>query len=304
MITSRELKQFVAEPFFDRKLLLEKNSNFPKISIIVPSYNQGEYLERTLLSILNQNYPNTEIIVIDGGSNDSTTEVIKKYEEFIDFWVSEKDSGQSNALNKGFDKASGDIYGWQNSDDIYLPGVFQKVLKLFGEMEHKKVIYGNWVSIDQSDNIVDKTFALPPVIPHFPYENMDSYNQTMFWRRDVHERFGIHDENLHRVMDNDMILRFILREGVGSFHKMDEFTGAFRRYEGQKTSEVAIDEVHLKEEAYLEEKLGFPPRNSFFGIFYRIRYRVFKLYHSLKEGGVKYTLDKIREGLRRKKSLL
>ena len=103
----------------------EVDERFPKISIVMPSYNQVQFIERSILSVLNQDYPNIELIIIDGGSNDGTVEVIKKYEKHITFWVSEKDKGQSDALNKGFKHCTGEIYGWLNSDDLYLPNAFK-----------------------------------------------------------------------------------------------------------------------------------------------------------------------------------
>lgn len=99
-----------------------------KFSIVIPSYNQGNFLERALLSIIKQGV-DTEIIFIDGGSTDSSVEIIKKYENKIAYWVSEKDKGQSNALNKGFIKATGDIFGWLNSDDVYMRGLLRRCLK-------------------------------------------------------------------------------------------------------------------------------------------------------------------------------
>jgi len=95
---------------------------WPKISIITPSYNQGRYLEKTIRSVLLQGYPNLEYLVVDGGSNDKSVEIIKKYEPWIDYWISEKDSGQSHAINKGIEKSSGDLLGWLNSDDYLLQG--------------------------------------------------------------------------------------------------------------------------------------------------------------------------------------
>ena len=90
---------------------------FPKITIITPSYNQGQFIEETILSVINQGYPNLEYIIMDGGSTDNTVEVIKKYSDHINYWVSEKDKGQSNAINKGLHRATGDIINWLNSDD-------------------------------------------------------------------------------------------------------------------------------------------------------------------------------------------
>ena len=125
--------------FFTIIFLLEINqsgicknkTNYPKISIVMPSYNKVKFIERSILSILNQDYPNTELIIIDGGSDDGTIDIIKKYDHKISYWVSEKDQGQSDALNKGFKHCSGEIYGWLNSDDLYLPNAFKNAISVF-----------------------------------------------------------------------------------------------------------------------------------------------------------------------------
>src|ERR1044071_6876404 len=100
-----------------------------KLSIITPSFNQGRFLEETILSVLNQGYEPLEYIVIDGGSTDESVSIIRRYEDKIDYWVSEKDRGQVHAINKGLERATGDILAFINSDDVYFPGVFKTVMK-------------------------------------------------------------------------------------------------------------------------------------------------------------------------------
>src|SRR5882762_8349036 len=104
---------------------------WPKISIVTPSYNQGQYIEETIRSIIMQGYPNLELIIIDGGSKDNTVDIIRQYEKDIAYWVSEKDNGQTHAINKGFEKATGEILAYLNSDDIYMPYTFRLIAEMF-----------------------------------------------------------------------------------------------------------------------------------------------------------------------------
>jgi glycosyltransferase involved in cell wall biosynthesis len=140
---------------------------FPKISIIMPSFNQDKYIERSILSVLTQDYPNLELIIMDGGSSDKTCEIIRKYEAYIYKWVSVKDQGQSDALNKGFSLANGDIYGWLNSDDIYQPNSFWLAVKALKMNPDKKIIFGDWLSIDEEDNILEINYAFDFNLNHF-----------------------------------------------------------------------------------------------------------------------------------------
>src|SRR5215204_5758135 len=107
--------------------------DLPKISIVTPSYNQAEFIEETILSVINQNYPNLEYIVIDGGSTDGSVEIIKKYEQYFSYWVSEPDKGHADALNKGFAKATGEVMAWINSDDKYFPWTFATVAEVYSQ---------------------------------------------------------------------------------------------------------------------------------------------------------------------------
>ncbi|MBD2039813.1 glycosyltransferase family 2 protein [Microcoleus sp. FACHB-672] len=127
-------------------------SPWPRVSIVTPSYNQGQFIEETIRSVLLQGYPNIEYIIIDGGSTDNSLEIIRKYEQWISYWVSEPDSGQSHAINKGFNKATGEIFGWLNSDDYYHPGGLATLVQL----RQKQPDCVAWVGANQEIDITGK----------------------------------------------------------------------------------------------------------------------------------------------------
>ena len=124
-------------------------SKIMKISIITPSYNQAQFIERTILSVLNQDYKDIEYIIMDGGSTDGTVEILKKYSDHI-IWKSEKDNGQSDAINKGLKMATGDIVAYLNSDDTYQPGAFKEVATFFEKNPDKKWVYGKCLIINEN----------------------------------------------------------------------------------------------------------------------------------------------------------
>jgi glycosyltransferase involved in cell wall biosynthesis len=186
---------------------------FPKISVVTPSYNQGKFIERTILSVIEQNYPNVEYIIIDGGSKDETIDVIKKYESYISYWVSEPDKGQSDALNKGLSRATGDIIAWINSDDYYALNTFHAVASILSNPD-AYIVNGNCMMeySDSSLNYIDKsgkiTFLrmLQYWKPHFCPPQ-----PAIFFKRSVLEDIGYINEKLHYSMDLDLWLRMSLK---------------------------------------------------------------------------------------------
>ena len=229
-----------------------KLTSTPKLSIVTPSFNQGHFIGRTIESILDQNYENLEYIIQDGGSGDSTVSVIQGYDDLHDItWESVKDNGQSHALNLGFNKCSGDVMAWVNSDDVLLPGAIETVISYLNKHPEVDVVYGNRLLIDESDLMIgrwilpghdDEVLSFADYVPQ----------ETMFFRRSIWEASGGKiDENFRFAMDWDLILRF--REAGAKFAHIPRYIGSFRIHESQKTS-AQINEVGLGEMNLLRER--------------------------------------------------
>ena len=206
---------------------------WPKISVVTPSFNQGQFLEQTIDSVLSQNYPNIEYFVVDGGSTDNSKAIIEKYAKHLTWWVSEKDNGQSHAINKGLKRATGDIINWINSDDYYQPGALKTVAEKFQEtgatmISFRANVFGlqNRVSrgTDIFRNNLPKTLA---------YTRIDQ-PETFFNRR-AFEKMGLLNESLHYCMDKEWLLRYLLHFGQDGAINSDEVILNFRYHESSKS---------------------------------------------------------------------
>ncbi len=183
-----------------------------KISIVTPSFNHTKFLERTMLSVLEQPYKNLEYIVIDGGSQDGSLEIIRKYADRLASWVSEKDQGQTDAINKGFARASGDIYTWLNSDDTYLPGILPQVVEAFEQNPNVAAIYANANFIDEDDRVIGRFPAAQTDKRKLQQGYVHIPQQACFFRADLWRKVGPLDPSYYFAMDYDLWVR-LSREG-------------------------------------------------------------------------------------------
>ena len=210
-------------------------NSWPKISIITPSFNQGEFLEETIRSVLLQGYPDTEYIIIDGGSTDKSAEIIVKYSPWLHYWLSEPDTGQSNAINKGFKRATGELCAYINSDDLYEPGAFRSAAVAFMKAEKPQFMAGNCIVFDKSK--VKRMFNAwwPDHIGHLLKPFGSTFAQpASFWSRDIYEQVGGFDENLHYVFDREFFLKIGLAGKAPLI--LGQTLARYRDHVGTKTS--------------------------------------------------------------------
>ncbi len=179
----------------------------PLISIVTPSFNQAEFLKRTILSVTTQNYLNFEYIVMDGGSTDGSREIIKNYADRLAYWQSQADNGQTNAINKGFSHANGDIYAWINSDDTYETETFTRVAHYFQTHPEVGMVYGDCNFIDQNDRLIGRFNARQTDYRRLKRGYVHIPQQAAFWRADLWKQVAPLDESIYFSMDYDLWLR-------------------------------------------------------------------------------------------------
>jgi glycosyltransferase involved in cell wall biosynthesis len=239
------------------------------ISILTPSYNQGKYIERNILSVLNQNYSSFEHIVIDGGSSDNTVEILKKH-PYVK-WVSEKDNGQSDALNKGLKIAQGEIIGWINSDDFYEPDIFNIVAKEFEDQSVQWLVGNIKVFNEESKQVT--SIKSPTITYNKLLKSPEIVKQPpTFFRKSILEQVGAWNATLHMVMDYDLWLRL---SKISAPKMIEKYLAVFTTQAEQKSlgknllkQSREICGIMQRERAPIHYQLKIVIRNHFYFLWF------------------------------------
>ncbi|HYV03201.1 MAG TPA: glycosyltransferase family 2 protein [Blastocatellia bacterium] len=223
----------------------------PRISIITPTLNQAGFIDQTISSVLGQGYPDLEFIIIDGGSTDGTVDLIRKHERHLAYWVSEKDAGQSNAINKGLKRATGDIIAYINSDDYYLDGAFKRVADAYRENPDIDLWYGRCRIVDQFGAKVDERIGsierYDEILDLWDvwWKRRNFVQPEVFWTKRISKKVGAFREDLNLVMDYEYWLRIFAAGGAARF--IDAELAAFRLQPNQKSTQPARTAQELLE---------------------------------------------------------
>jgi glycosyltransferase involved in cell wall biosynthesis len=216
------------------------NGEWPRVTIVTPSYNQAAFLEDTIRSVLDQAYPNLEYLVIDGGSNDGSVEIIRRHEKAIDYWESVPDRGQCHAINKGWQRSTGEILAYLNSDDLYTPGAILQSVRYLQAHQHEGLVYASAHTIDEHGKRLGTLRA--PAFDLRRFVERDFIPQpTVFFRRDVFRSVGLLDETLHYWLDYEYWLR---ATGVTTFGRLESVTALMRLHPESKTVSQVQDYQH------------------------------------------------------------
>lgn len=235
--------------------------SWPRVTVVTASFNQGIFLEETIRSVLLQGYPNLEYIVMDGGSTDSSVDIIKKYQKHLAYWTSEKDRGAADAIRKGFDRSTGTILAYLNSDDTYAPGALDTIVRVMAN-PHVDVAYGNLYWIDGPGKTLGEQRQTPFSRLGYLFGGATLQQPATFWKRDLYLNCGGVTASFRFAFDTDLFFRFAVRHA--RFKHVNQFVASFRIHSESKSSNDF--EICSRELAQLRKQyLPFP--------FYSVRAR-------------------------------
>jgi len=222
---------------------------WPRVSIVTPSYNQARFIEETLRSVLLQGYPDLEYIIIDGGSTDGSVEVIRRYEKWLTFWVSEPDRGQAHAINKGFSRATGEIVAWINSDDFYCREALHRASQFLMKNSEVGMVYGRGYYVNEYGKIWRLAATGPFDLSKVLCRDHEIVQPTAFMRRAAVQKAGMMDETLHYAIDDDLWIK------IGAAYRVGFIPAGLacaREHSNAKT--VAQAPEHMEEERLIRER--------------------------------------------------
>jgi len=236
--TAKQTLKYIKSISQNKKITHDMTQKFPKISVITPSYNQGKYIESTIKSVLDQGYPNLEYLIIDGGSTDNTLKILKKYSSKIK-WISEKDKGQADAINKGIKMSSGEIIAYLNSDDVYEPKSLYTIATFFINNPKAVFVHGKGKHIDKNGEYIED-YPSKPTDYLGLHPTCSICQPTTFWRRKLINKIGYFDTSLNFAMDYDYWIRI---SKVYPLNYIYDYLGSTRFYSETKTSGQKVN-VH------------------------------------------------------------
>jgi glycosyltransferase involved in cell wall biosynthesis len=229
-------------------------AGLPKVSIVTPSYNQGRYLETTIRSVLEQDYPNIEYLVMDGGSTDESVEILRAYQDRLVGWVSEKDKGQTDAINKGFARATGDILAWINSDDTYEPGAVREAVEYLQSHPEAGMVYGDAHYIDENGRVIGRFPAAQTDYQRLRRGYVHIPQQSSFFRAELWRKVAPLDPTFFFAMDYDLWVRLA---ALAPLHYVPRMWANFRLHSDAKT--INADDRCWPEMLRVHRRLGGSP---------------------------------------------
>jgi glycosyltransferase involved in cell wall biosynthesis len=224
-------------------------ADLPSLSIVIPSYNQGAFIERTIKSIVEQDYPALQLILMDGGSSDSTMEIVERYREHFTIVRHEKDDGQADAIARGFAMCTGDIMTWLNSDDTYLPGTLRRVGEYFREHPRAQFVYGDYQLIDADDSLIVEKRQPDFDLGVVKYAFLTVPQMSAFWRRELYLQSGGVDPSLRFAMDYDL---FVKLGALSPAVHLSFPVGRFRIHPASKTTN--LEKVRQREDRLVQDR--------------------------------------------------